>query len=129
MLPCVGCDEGAVRVISASLSWPSGVGQQVVGIARAHDARAGQRERHARGVDSDPAAAPLLGDVGRRAGAAGGIEHEVAGVGRHEDAALRSLGQSAQHRPSVLHGSTSGVRPGRHEGEHSEVGKNRNDSS
>ena len=41
----------------------AGIGQQVERIARAHDAGAGQRQRHARGVDRDPAAAPLLGDV------------------------------------------------------------------
>ena len=46
---------------------------------------------HARGVDGDPAAAPLLGDVGRGAGAAGGVEHEVAGVGGHEDTALNDF--------------------------------------
>ena len=41
----------------------AGVGQQVERIACAHDAGAGQRQRHARGVNRDPAAAPLLGDV------------------------------------------------------------------
>ena len=40
----------------------AGIGQQVKRIARAHDAGAGQRQRHARGVNRDPAAAPLLGD-------------------------------------------------------------------
>ncbi len=79
--------DGAVRVTSASLSWPSRrIGEQVIRIARAHDASASQRERHARGVDGDPAAAPLLGDVGGRAGTAGGVEDEVAGVGGHENA-------------------------------------------
>ena len=57
----------------------AGVGQQVVGIARTHDAGTGQSQRHARGVDRDPAAAPLLGDSGGGAGAAGRVEHEVAG--------------------------------------------------
>ena len=66
----------------------AGIGQQVVGIARAHDAGAGQRQRHARGVNGDPAAAPLLGDVGGGAGTAGRVEHEVAGVGGHQEAAL-----------------------------------------
>ena len=67
------------------------VGQQVVGIAGAHDAGAGEREGDAGGVDGDPAAAPLLGDVRGGAGAAGGVEDEVAGVGGHEDAALDGL--------------------------------------
>ena len=61
----------------------AGIGQQVKWIARAHDTRTGQRQRHARGVNRDPAAAPLLGDVGGGAGTAGRIEHEVAGVGGH----------------------------------------------
>ena len=66
---------------SASFIWPSrAVGQQVVGITGAHDAGAGKRQRNARRVDRDPAAAPLLGDIGGRAGPAGRIEHEVAGV-------------------------------------------------
>ena len=46
------------------LALPLGaVGEQIPGIARAHDARSRQRERHAGGVDGDPAPAPLLGDV------------------------------------------------------------------
>ena len=64
------------------------VGKQVVGIASAHDAGAGECEGDAGGIDGDPAAAPLLGDVRGGAGAAGGIEDEVAGIGGHEDAAL-----------------------------------------
>ena len=64
------------------------VGKQVVGVTGAHDAGAGQSEGDAGGVDGNPAAAPLFGDVGGGAGAAGGVEHEVAGVGGHEDAAL-----------------------------------------
>ena len=67
------------------------VGEQVVGIACAHDAGAGQREGDAGGVDGDPAAAPLLGDVRGGAGAAGRVEHQVAGVGGHQDAALDGL--------------------------------------
>ena len=59
------------------------VGEQVVGVAGAHDAGAGQGEGDARGVDGDPTAAPLFGDVGGGAGAAGGVEDEVARVGSH----------------------------------------------
>ena len=72
----------------------AGIGQQVKRIARAHDAGTGQRQRHARGVNRDPAAAPLLGDIGGGAGTAGRIKHEVAGVGGHEDAALNNLRRS-----------------------------------
>ena len=59
------------------------VGEQVVGIACAHDAGAGERESDAGSVDGDPAAAPLLSDVCGGAGTAGGIKDEVAGVGSH----------------------------------------------
>ena len=69
----------------------AGIGQQVIRIPRAHDAGAGQRQRHARGVNCDPAAAPLLGDVGGGAGTAGRVEHKVARVGGHQDAALNDL--------------------------------------
>ena len=66
----------------------AGIGQQVVGIAGAHEPGTGQGQGHAGGVDGDPAPAPLFGDVGGGAGATGGVEDEVAGVGGHEDAAL-----------------------------------------
>ena len=68
------CDLGFLELTIAR------VREQVVGIARAHDTGAGQRERDARGVDGDPAATPLLGDGGGGAGAAGRIEDEVAGI-------------------------------------------------
>ena len=68
------------------------VREEVVGIAGAHDAGAGQREGDAGGVDGDPAPAPLLGDVGGGAGAAGGIEDEVAGVGGHQQATFYHFG-------------------------------------
>ena len=68
------------------------VGEQIPGIARRHQPRARQRQRDAAGVDRDPAPAPLLGDIGGGAGAAGGIEDQVAGVGGHQDAALDHLG-------------------------------------
>ncbi len=67
------------------------VGQQIVGIFGAHQPRACQRQRHAAGVAGDPAPSPLLGDIGGRAAAAGRVEHEVAGVGGHEEAALDDL--------------------------------------
>ncbi len=44
---------------------------------------AGQRKRDAGCINGEPATAPLLGDKGGGAGAAGGIKHEVTGVGGH----------------------------------------------
>ena len=77
-----------VPVSSACFLRPSGgVGEQVVGEAGGHEPRAGQRQRDAGRVDGDPPPAPLLRDVGRRAAAARRVEDEVAGVGRHQDAA------------------------------------------
>ncbi len=70
------------------------IGQQVIGIARAHQPSARERERDTRGVDRDPAAAPLLGDIGRRARTAGRIKHKVTGVCRHQDATLNDIGGS-----------------------------------
>ena len=58
----------------------TGIGQQVKRITRAHDAGTGQRQSHARGVNRDPAAAPLLGHIGCRTRAAGWVEDEIARV-------------------------------------------------
>jgi hypothetical protein len=57
-------------------------------VLRAHQPRARKRECHARGVYSDPTSTPVFRNGGRRARAAGRIEHEIAGVGGHQDAAL-----------------------------------------
>jgi hypothetical protein len=67
------------------------LGEVVVGKSRGHEAGAGEGEGDARGVGGDPAAAPLLGDVGRRPRTASGVEDEVAGVGGHEEATLDDL--------------------------------------
>ena len=69
------------------------VGEQVEGVARPHDPGASEGQGDAGGVDGDPARAPLLGDGGGGAGAAGRVEHEVAGVGGHQEAAFDDLGQ------------------------------------
>ena len=55
---------------------------------RGQDALSRQRDPYAAGVYGYPAAPPLLGDVGSRAGATGGVQHEIAGVRGHEHAAL-----------------------------------------
>src|SRR5258706_6119624 len=67
------------------------VGQQVVGILGGHQAGTRQRQSDAAGVAGDPAPAPLLGNIGGSATAAGWIEHEVAWVGGHEEATLNHL--------------------------------------
>ena len=85
---------GDVGLLAAALG---AVGEQVEGELRAHDPGAGQRQRHAGGVDGDPAPAPLLGDEGGGAGAAGRVEHEVAGVGGHEEAAFDDLRARLNH--------------------------------
>ena len=59
------------------------VGEQIPGVAGSHQPCAGERQRDATRIHRDPASAPLLGDIGGGAGAAGGIEHEVAGISRH----------------------------------------------
>ncbi len=64
------------------------IGQQIPRIARRHDAGSGERQSHPARVDGNPAAAPLFGDIGRGAGATGRVEHEVSGVGRHQQAAF-----------------------------------------
>src|SRR5690606_16171500 len=66
----------------------AGIGQQIKGITRAHDAGASKRQGHSGGVNRDPAAPPLFGNDSRSAGTAGRIEHKVAGVGGHQEAAL-----------------------------------------
>ena len=73
------------------------VGQDVPGVAGAHDASAGQRQGDAGGVDGNPAPAPLLGHVGGGAGAAGGVQHQVAGVSGHQDAAFYHFGVGLYH--------------------------------
>ena len=51
------------------------------GKLRAHHPLPGKRQRDPRGVDRDPATAPLLGDEGRRAGAARRVEDQIARIG------------------------------------------------
>ena len=65
--------------------------QDVIREGRGHQALFGDVQGDARRVNRDPAAAPLLGDVGGRAAAAGGIEDEIAGVGRHQQTALNDF--------------------------------------
>ena len=83
-------------VCDAAVSEPGpdafiGMGQLVVVEVRGHQPLPRDRHRHPRGVADDPPSAPLLGDVGGRAGAAGGIEHEIARIRGHQDATLDGL--------------------------------------
>ncbi|MBA7711473.1 hypothetical protein ES703_120436 [subsurface metagenome] len=52
---------------------------------------ANQRQRHARGIDGDPAPPPLLRHVGGGAAAAGGIKYQVTRISGHEKATLNNL--------------------------------------
>ena len=64
------------------------VSEFVVVEERGHQPLLGEGNRHAGRVAGNPAATPLLGDVGCRAGAARRIEDQIARIGGHEDAAL-----------------------------------------
>ena len=69
------------------------VGERVVGITRAHDPRAGEREGDARSVHSHPTPAPLFRDVCGRPRPAGGVENQIARIRGHENAATYSGGR------------------------------------
>src|SRR5690606_2379389 len=75
-------------VDKAALQALVGVFQLVVVVAGCHQALLGQGDGHPGGIAGDPAAAPFLGDKGGGAGAAGGIEYQVAGVGGHQNTAF-----------------------------------------
>ena len=62
------------------------VGEQIPRVTCPHDPGPGQCKGDARGVDGDPASSPLFGDVGGRAGTTGRVEHEIPGIGCHEEA-------------------------------------------
>src|SRR5690606_5114829 len=47
-----------------------------------------QGQWHAGSIAGDPATAPLFGDIGGSAGAAGGVQDNVARIGGHQNAAL-----------------------------------------
>ena len=87
------------------------VREEVEGVAGAHDAGAGQGEGDAGGVDGDPAPAPLLGDVGGGAGAAGGVEDEITGVGGHEEAALNHGLRSLDDIGLICHKACANIVP------------------
>ena len=62
--------------------------EQVVGKGGAEQPGLGDIEGDARGVGGDPAPPPLLGHIGGGARTARRVQHQVAGVGGHQDAAL-----------------------------------------
>ena len=53
----------------------------VIVVLGGEQALAGQGDGDAAGVDGDPAPAPLFGDIGCGAAAAGGVKDEIAGFG------------------------------------------------
>jgi hypothetical protein len=65
------------------------VGKELVRISRGHESRTGERESYAASVDSNPAAAPLLRDIGGCATAARRVKDQVAGIGSHEKAPFK----------------------------------------
>ncbi len=79
---------GELRFLGAPLA---AIGQQVIGVARGHQPGARQGKGDAGRVDGDPPSSPLLRHGGGGAGAAGGVEHKIAWVGGHEDAAADYL--------------------------------------
>src|SRR5262249_20433138 len=87
--------------------------EHVEWIARSHYPAPGKRKGDARSVDRDPTTPPLLSDVCRRSRATRWVEHKVAGVGRHQDAALHSCGRSLHNKDlritATLHGCTDVV--------------------
>ena len=97
---CIGrlvIPQGSRRYVGdASVSEPGpdplvGPSQFVVVEVHRHETLPRDGHRHPRGVAGNPPSAPLLGDVGGRTGTAGGIEHQIAGVRGHQDAALDGL--------------------------------------
>ena len=87
------------------------VGEQVVRVARAHDPRTGKSQRYSGGVDGDPAAAPLLSDVGSSFGPARRVKHEVTGIGCHQDASLHHGLGRLDHVYLVRHETGTNIVP------------------
>ena len=82
---------GDLRLFALAL-WT--VGKQVVRVTSPHDAGTREGQGDTGGVDGDPAATPLLRDVGCGARATSRIKHEVAWVRGHQDASLNDIGIS-----------------------------------
>ena len=74
-----------------------GPGELVVGEGAGHEPLPREAERHAGGVAGDPAPTPLLRDISGGAGAASWVEHEVAWISGHEQAALYNLRRRLHH--------------------------------
>jgi hypothetical protein len=78
-------------IVEAAAETLMRIAERVIVEAGGHQPLLGQRDRHARGVAGDPAPPPFLGDEGGGAGAAGRIEHQIAGIGGHQHAAFNNL--------------------------------------
>ena len=61
------------------------ISQQVVLITGTHDPNARQREGNTRGVDGDPSATPLFGNIGSGTRATGWVKYEVAWISGHKN--------------------------------------------
>ena len=85
--------------------------QFVVVEVGSHQALPGQRNGHTGGVAGNPTASPLLRYICGSAGAAGGIEDEVAGVGGHENTALYNFRVCLYYKNLVV--SPNRIRPRR----------------
>ncbi len=95
----VGLDfAGDFLLLSAAFG---AVAEQVEGVLRRHEAGARECQGDAGSVNGDPAPSPLFRNGGGGAGAAGGVEHEVAGIGGHHQAALNHFGQCLYYVDTV----------------------------
>ena len=88
---------GDFFVFEAATDALVGVSELVVVEGGGHETLLGERGGDAGRVAGDPAAAPLFGDDGGGAGAAGRVEDEVAGIGGHENASLSDRGGRLDH--------------------------------
>ena len=107
LAPALVRDPTAARI--AQTVFVAQFAQRVVVEAGGHQPVLGEGQGDAAGIDGDPAPRPLFGHESRSAAAASGVEHQVAWVGGHQQAALH-------HFPCRLHrvdgiGFALGVHP------------------
>ena len=86
------------------------VGQEIIGEVAADQSCTGKRERDPTGIDRYPASSPLFGDIRSGAGTTGRIQHEISGVGGHQNAALNDE-RSGFDYVNLISSETGGVGP------------------